>query len=129
MAADYYSTYMNGAYCEMRVKNNLALNDKKLLIVGDSYARPFGAFMSLCFSDTRVLDVQKGRYNNSLFAYINEFNPDAVISLFSDAELNYPEAFEFGLNSVEWREAAEAHMSAYAEDTYFRWLYSLMEGR
>jgi len=101
-APDYYSTYLNNGVNEIRVTNRLADNDKKLLIVGDSYGRPFGAFMSLYFAETRILDVQPGRFGDSIFDYIDSYKPDAVIVLFSDIELYNNDVYKFGVEPEKW---------------------------
>lgn len=94
-APDYYATYMNGCYCEIIIENRLSRNDDKLLIIGDSYGRTFGAYASLYFAETRILDTQKGRFNDPLTPYIESYRPDAVIMLYVGDELNHPEVFDF----------------------------------
>jgi hypothetical protein len=129
-AQDYYNTYMNNAYDEVRVENGLSQNDKKLLIVGDSYARPAGAFLSLYFKETRVLDIQKGRYDESILEYIDAYEPDAVIVLLSDSELNVQGAYDFGVDTNEWQQLAKMYVSKNLMEgggLYIRLLNSLVD--
>jgi len=77
-----YNAYAYGAYIENRVINNNSDNDLKTLIIADSFARPQLGLYSLFFRETRYLDPQEGRYNDSFIDYIDEYNPDIVIMMF-----------------------------------------------
>ena len=79
---DYYNKYnafSNNGYVENRVINNLAENDKKVLLISHSYGRPLTQYLGLCFREVRNLDPQEGRYNDNYLAYIEEYNPDLVL--------------------------------------------------
>lgn len=77
-----YAAYGYSASVENRVKNKKADNNLKVLLIADSYARPMFTYLSLCFSETRYLDPQEGRYTDSYVEYIKEYEPDVVVMMF-----------------------------------------------
>lgn len=78
-----YNAFLNSGYVENIVYNNKISNGSKLLIVSDSFARPMTQYLSLSFQETRYLDPQVGRYNESIIDYIDEYNPDYLIVMYS----------------------------------------------
>ena len=94
-APDYYSTYMNNSWRQMIVKNHASMNDKKVLVISDSFGRPFGAFLSLYFGETVVVDIQKGRFEEDLYQFIEGYDPDVVIMLFNGGMLNDKGLYQF----------------------------------
>ena len=85
---DYYNKYnacIYGGYVESVIKNHQGGNGKKVLLISDSFARPMVMYLSLAFSETRYLDPQEGRYNESYIKYIKEFKPDIVIMMYTGA--------------------------------------------
>ena len=81
-----YNVFLNGGYVENIICNSKQKNGSKLLIISDSFARPMTQYLSLAFEETRYLDPQMGRYNESLIRYIDDYNPDFVVIMYS---LNY----------------------------------------
>lgn len=80
-----YGVYMGGDWAETVIKtNNNGLS--KLLVFGDSFTNAIEPLLFNNFSETRILDL---RYYNkmSLYEYIDEYKPDAVIMVRDD--LNY----------------------------------------
>lgn len=95
-----YASYLGYGNTEKRIINNLAENNYKALVIGDSFSRPFSSFMSLCFKETRNIDTQKGRFTGDVEKYIKEYKPDIVIMMFmndatKDDEKGYNEKFDF----------------------------------
>lgn len=41
--------------------------------------------MRLCLGETRYLDPQESRYNDSYIEYIREFQPDVVVIMYTGA--------------------------------------------
>lgn len=83
---NYYNKYnacLNGGYVENIITNSKSNNQKKLLLVSDSFARPMVMYLSLLFSETRYLDPQEGRYNGSYIDYIDRYQPDVVIMMYT----------------------------------------------
>lgn len=74
-----YNAFSNGGYIENRIINRMADNNLKVLLISHSYGRPLFPYLSLCFKETRNLDPQEGRYNDSYKKYINDYNPDIVL--------------------------------------------------
>lgn len=75
-----YASYFGGDYPEVIVKNKLNTSGKKVLIVKDSYALPFSAFLSNMFAETRLVDLRY--YKEDLSTYINEYKPDLVLYVY-----------------------------------------------
>jgi hypothetical protein len=73
-----YAAYFGADYAEVILENKTAANDQKVLIIKDSFALPFTAFLSTMPKETRMLDL---RYFDSkkLDAYIEEMAPDVVL--------------------------------------------------
>lgn len=95
-----YASYLGYGNTEKRIINNLSDNDYKLLVIGDSFSRPFSAFMSLCFRETRNIDTQKDRFTENVQKYIKEYKPNVVIMMFmndgtKDDERGYNIKFDF----------------------------------
>ena len=75
-----YASYFGGDYPEVIIKNKLNTDGKKVLIVKDSYALPFSAFLSNMFAETRLVDLRY--YKEDLSTYINEYKPDLVLYVY-----------------------------------------------
>ena len=82
---NYYNKYnacLFGGWCENRITNNESPNDLKLLLVSDSYSRSMAMYMSLYFNETRFLDPQDGRYNDSYKEYVDVYKPDIIVVMY-----------------------------------------------
>lgn len=79
-----YNAFLNGGYCENRIYNHLAKNEKKLLLITNSYGRPFVLYLSLYFKETRYLDPQPGRFDGNYLEYIETYQPDVVVVMYND---------------------------------------------
>lgn len=53
-----YATYFGADYPEVVIENHLANQDSKILVVKDSFALPFTAFLSTMASEIRMLDLR-----------------------------------------------------------------------
>ena len=80
-----YNACLNGGYVENIIINHQQPEGLKVLVISDSFARPMVQYMSLCFGETRYLDPQEGRYNDSYVEYIKDYNPDVVVVMYSGA--------------------------------------------
>lgn len=78
-----YNAFLNGGYVENIIINKNSDNKKKLLIISDSFARPMTQYLSLGFYETRYLDPQVGRFNESCIEYIEEYEPDYLVIMYS----------------------------------------------
>lgn len=90
-----YAAYLGYGNTEKIIINNNADNDLKLLVVGDSFSRPFTAFMSLCFKETRTFDSQDGRGNINVYKYIDEYDPDIVLCMFNGSAVGNYAVYNF----------------------------------
>lgn len=79
---DAYSfLYVGGLYPLVRHRNNGAPIRAKIIIIGDSYARPLEAFLSTVASDVVVLDPRRFAKGETVSAIIRRFRPDMVLQV------------------------------------------------
>ncbi len=64
---------------KMNVRNTKALNNNKVMILGDSFSPPVMSFLSLCFTDIEYHALNC--YDGDIFEEIEKFKPDMVILL------------------------------------------------
>lgn len=88
-----YGSYLGGDVCEVRITNSKSATDKKLLIIKDSFAKPVGAFLSTCFSETRLLDPRY--FHEGVLDYIDAYKPDVVLVLYNPSAYNPDNFFNF----------------------------------
>lgn len=81
-----YAAYFGGDYPEVRIENRNKAAGHKVLIIKDSFALPFSAFLSTMFAETRLLDL---RYYDAdkLESYIEEYNPDVVLFIYKSLKM------------------------------------------
>lgn len=88
-----YESYVGNNICEVRIENKKAATDKKILIIKDSFALPVSAFLSTCFSETRLLDLRY--FHDGVLNYIDEYKPDLVLVLYHPGDYNTETFFSF----------------------------------
>ncbi len=99
---DAYSLlYIGGVYGTVLHSNRRAPFDLRLMIVGDSYARPLEAFLSTAFSEVLALDQRRLRPGESVVGFARDFRPDVVLQLCNPICLGcddgtLPVFFEYG---------------------------------
>lgn len=75
---DPYASYIGGDYPIVKIINKNALNDLKILVIGDSFRRPFESFLSSYFSCLYHIDLR--HYSDGTLAeYVENIQPDIVI--------------------------------------------------
>jgi len=74
--------YSNIGKAENIIINHNAENNKKVLIISNSYARSLVPYFSQCFYETRQIDPQLGRFEGDVLEYIENYNPDIVIMMY-----------------------------------------------
>ena len=79
---------------KIQTNNHLANNDKKILVISDSFGRPMCCYLGLYVRELVNLDIQDKRYEGSIRAYIDEYEPDVVIIMFNAGMYNYSNVFE-----------------------------------
>lgn len=72
-----YEVYMEGNHSLVEIENKRCKNDKKALIVMDSYGCVVAPFLAQSFSELDCVDLRY--YSDSLEEYIKESKPDIVI--------------------------------------------------
>lgn len=80
--ANPYAMYIGGDYSLNIIKNNLSQNDKKVLLIRDSFGCAFTPFLSLICSELDTVDFRYYK-QGSIIDYIEESKPDIVIALFN----------------------------------------------
>lgn len=82
-----YGIYVHPDVAEVLIKNELINNKKKILIIKDSFALPISAFLSTCFSETRMIDPRY--YKDGILNYIDNYNPDVVLLVCNPSSYNF----------------------------------------
>lgn len=70
---------------EARIYNHSSKNDQKILLVANSLGRALAMYLSLGFSETRYIDPQQDRFNESIIEYTKEYDPDFVVVMFNQS--------------------------------------------
>lgn len=76
-----YACYFGGDFSEIIVKNNNIINNKKVLVIQDSYGLAFSALLSLRVKELRTIDLR--HFDKQKIAYAKEYKPDIVIILYN----------------------------------------------
>ena len=87
-----YACYFGGDYPEVVIKNNLAPNDKKVLIIKDSFALPFTAFLANSCEEIHMLDLRY--FTGAVEDYINTYEPDMVLMLYNPSSFGSKQMFQ-----------------------------------
>ena len=82
-----YAAYTGGDYKESITINNLAPNEKKVLLVRDSYSCVFSPFLSLNCRELRTIDLRHYQ-DGTLVEYIEDYQPDMVIIMYNAGALS-----------------------------------------
>lgn len=91
---DKYVVYMDWGASEDLIYNRRAKKGKKLLLIKDSFAMPLAGFLSLNFEETVLLDIRDENRPQSIEAYVEEHDFDAVLFVASPTSMSYhPEMF------------------------------------
>ena len=88
-----YGSYIGSDICEVRIENTKAATDKKILIIKDSFALPISAFLSTCFTETRLLDLRY--FHDGVLSYLDAYKPDIVLVLYHPGDYNAGIFFNF----------------------------------
>ncbi|MBQ9940592.1 MAG: hypothetical protein IJO74_03535 [Clostridia bacterium] len=81
--SDRHSAYLSMDRGELIITNKLNANGKKILMVKDSFARPYACFMATGVSEIAMVDMRYLPVRTKLADYINEYAPDVVIFLYN----------------------------------------------
>ena len=86
---DKYSTFFGGNYANVNIKSSNAQQDKKVLILKDSYANCAMPYFTSMYSDVTMIDLRFYHIQQlTVSQYIKENNIDKVILLYNVDFLN-----------------------------------------
>ncbi len=91
-----YYTYAEGGKAEVKITNLKAYNDKKVLILKDSFAEPVYPFISINFKETRIVDTRVFR-RIRLYTYIEKYKPDVILFIHTPTSLYDERLVDFQL--------------------------------
>lgn len=93
-STNHYASYFGGDYPEVIIQNHNVENGK-LLIIKDSFALPFTAFLATVTEEIHMIDL---RYftKESLCDYIRDYQPDMVMVMYNPSSLSAQSMFHFG---------------------------------
>ncbi len=89
-----YYTYTNGGRALVKITNLDPINNKKILILKDSYGEPVFSFLSLVFKEVRAIDVRCWA-NVNLKEYIDDYKPDVVLFIHTPSSLYDQKLIDF----------------------------------
>lgn len=93
-----YAAYMGGDYPFCIQKNDSAANDKKILVLKDSFTVAFQPYLSFLFKEVEVVDLREFTgQDRKLSYYLDKYDPDYVMVFYTSSMMSYDEAFEFGI--------------------------------
>lgn len=92
---NHYAAYFGGDYPEVTIENHQLPEGAKVLILKDSFALPFCAFLSTAAQELKMLDL---RYLSETTAldFILNYQPDMVILMYSPSTFSSEAMFDFG---------------------------------
>lgn len=91
-----YAVYTGDDYNLMRIINENVENDKKLLLLKDSFVRPVASFLSLGIRQVEAIDLRI-EPKISVKEYLNAHKPDTVVFMCSIWALKDYNLIDFGL--------------------------------
>lgn len=80
ISTNRYAAYFGGDYPMVDIGNNGIGNDTKILILKDSYALPFTAYLSTMVGKIKMID--KRYYKGSIEEVVKEYQPDIVMYVY-----------------------------------------------
>lgn len=103
--SDPHCIYLYGEDPLQIITNTEAVNDKRVLVVGDSYRRSWQYFMTTEFQEVYSIDL---RYydDGTLAEYIEEIQPDIVIMCICSNSITNEDFYNYGIE--EYQSALEA---------------------
>ena len=93
---DKYTAMMGYASPYEIITNENINNNSKIVLIKDSFAMPFSAYLSTNISQLYLLDTRYENIRKTMLSTIKTINPDYVIFLCSSSSVYYfPEMFDF----------------------------------
>lgn len=88
-----YACYFGGDFPEIILNNNNILNNKKVLVIQDSYGLAFSSLLSLRVKELRTIDLR--HFEGNEIEYTKQYNPDIVIILYNPSSFYIENNFIF----------------------------------
>ncbi len=82
---DQFSSYLYGNKQLIEIKNENVHNNKKILLLKDSFSKVVAPFLALENEYLSIIDLRN--FNGSLKGYIKDYNPDLVIVMYNGSLL------------------------------------------
>ncbi|RDU22124.1 DHHW family protein [Anaerosacchariphilus polymeriproducens] len=89
-----YAVYTGSDYPLVIHKNNLVKDNKKILIIKDSYVLPLESFLSTCVGQIDVIDLRHFT-DKSVYDYVKETKPDIVLQVIQPPSVANMEHFQY----------------------------------
>lgn len=87
-----YAGYIGGDYGLCHIVNHQPPNDKRVLLVRDSFACAFTPYLAQACAELDTID--KRAFPQTIASYIEETKPDLVLFLYNAAEMPAAENFQ-----------------------------------
>ncbi|MGL4740364.1 MAG: DHHW family protein [Sarcina sp.] len=78
---DKYSVFLDGNHSQIILENDRSINNKKLLVLKDSFANSFIPFIANNYNEVHVIDLR--HYYGNLSEYIEKNNFENILALYS----------------------------------------------
>lgn len=98
---DEYNAYGYGNQPLITIENTKISDDSKILIIKDSFVDSLGPFFALGIRNVSLIDLRY--FTGSIRAYIQEYEPDIVITMRSGADTDLRKDFELHQNIMDYR--------------------------
>ena len=85
--SDAYSAYLGGNYPLYKIKNKNSTNNKKIVLIKDSFSCTMAPYLALSYDEITLVDLRY--YTESLKALINDENPDLVLIMYSNIQSDF----------------------------------------
>lgn len=92
-----YHTYIGGDYGELRIENDTVKENKRILLIRDSFGAPFVSFLSTAVKNLDVVDLRYFGEDRTISEYVEQTKPDMVMFFMSPHmyEDSYTQALDF----------------------------------
>lgn len=82
----YHNVFRISNSLIFEITSENASEDKKILVIGDSFNWPVSAYLSLGVKNVTI--IHNASFTGSLLSYIEKMNPDIVVMVYNDAEFS-----------------------------------------
>lgn len=94
-----FGTYLGRDYPLINISNDNIINNKKVLIIKDSFSGPLIPYISLLYKEVDVLDARYYK-KQSVMDYVEEESPDLVLVMYNSTYITYDPLTQFGFDKI-----------------------------